>query len=168
MLSTPFFLDMDIVALINCCDTYEEVELIESFFQLNQAERDAAFSRKLGIVYRSVEEDLARAATQNIHPDLFNGWSVEQRNAFERDWQDDSFLEYLFEEPPQQLPEPNQEMGLAIQNNQLGEGKRKHDGVERSPSKRSKAEEYFTIKPGKTVNVRKFRTTGMFHVQFHV
>ena len=48
--------------------------------------------------------------------------------------------------------------------NQTGEGKRpandeSPDTIE-SPAKRHSAEEYFTVKSVKQVNIRKFRTTG--------
>ena len=59
-----------------------------------------------------------------------------------------------------QLPEPVQSQPMELPN-QFGEGKRKL-GDSEGMSKRQKLEEYFTIREGKQVNVRKFMTSGMF------
>ena len=155
---------MDLTALINCSDTVEDVELIEGFFQLNDSEKNAAFYRKLAILYKGLEEDLSDD-NREIHPDLYNGWSAEEREAFERDWQDDSFTAHL---PP--TPESSVELDWPKSNsvteqsqlNQLGEEKRKLDHAGET-SNRLKLDEYFIIRTGKQINVRKFKTSGMFH-----
>ena len=104
---------MDLTALINCSDTVEDVQLIESFFQLSDNEKDAAFYRKLSILYKGLEDD-RNAENREIHPDLFNGWSVEEREAFERDWQDDPFVDCM--PLDSQLPEPVQSQPMELPN----------------------------------------------------
>lgn len=145
---------MDMVSLIKSYDTVEDVELIESYFQLNDLEKDAAFHRKLEIMYQGLDDEL-RVRDRGVNPDLFNGWSKQERDKFDLDWDDDTFVEHLSLDPPQS-PVPMSYI------NQEGTGKRTRDNDVASTSKRQKPIEYFTIKTGKEVNVRKFRTTGTF------
>ena len=99
---------------------------------------------------------------QGIDPDLFIGWSARERKQFSRDWSDDSFLHYHHETPERvgNLCEPlSAENRGQLQQNQVGERKQKRV-EEDGNSKRTKAEEYFTSRPTKQVNVR---NVGMFN-----
>ena len=109
--------------------------MIESFFVLNEEEKNAVFYRKLEILYRGLEEELYDV-NNGIHPDVFNGWSVQERENFHRDWGDDPFIDYL----PVLDTEPHRPGNLL---NQFGEGKRKHID-QGEAKKRQKPEEYYS------------------------
>ena len=156
---------MDMVSLIKSCDKVEDVELLENYFQLSNEERDIAFHHKLDIMYRALYRELENNV---VSPELFCDWSCGEREAFRMDWEDDSFLDHLptelfdgSSEMPQlpcQTPEHHPSQAL---DKQIGDGKRKRVDGE-GTSKRQKPIEYFTIKQGKQINVRKFKTSGMF------
>ena len=70
-------------------------------------------------------------------------WTEEQCSRFVDDWNNDKGL-VVFDSQPQE-----------------GHGmKQPHKNMPESSNKHKKAEEYFTIKSAKQVNVRKFNTTG--------
>ena len=150
---------MDMISLIKSCDTAEDVEMLESCFQLTSEEKDQAFYHKSVIMYRFLGEELKNDV---VNPDLFLDWSSEDRAAFRKDRADDSFVDHLALEPPPQLAEPeaSHQIELPYQNQLGGKRKRVLDG---ESSKRQKTIDYFTIRPGKQVNIRKFRTIGMIH-----
>ena len=165
------FLDMDIIALIKVCDMVEDVQQVESSFHFTAEEQDAANNRKLVLILANLEQYLVMHGGDWVNPDLMEGWSSDEREAFLHDWGDDSFLTTIPEAPnngsmDSLLPEiPSQAEGSHVgelPGSYQSGGKRKRDDVGET-SKRQKPEDYFTIKPGKQVSVRKFRTTGMFN-----
>ena len=112
---------------------------------------------------------LWKRETGVLCPDLLAGWSEEQRELFNNDWNHDSFLDGLKDFPDCQTPEPT--IPDKVCNHlQTGKGSRKRpveSSTESTPRKRSKTAPLFTIKLVKQVRVKMFKTKGLdYRLQF--
>ena len=90
---------------------------------------------------------LWKRETGVLCPDLVAGWSEEQRELFNNDWNHDSFLDGLKDFPDCQTPEPTIPEKVC-DHSQTGKGSRKRaveSSTESTPRKRSKTAPLFTI-----------------------
>ena len=106
---------------------------------------------------------LWKRETGVLCPDLLAGWSEEQRELFNNDWNHDSFLDGLKDFPDCQTPEPT--IPDKVCNHlQTGKGSRKRpveSSTESTPRKRSKTAPLFTIKLVKQVRVKMFEIRAL-------
>ena len=119
--------------MIRECEAEAALDIFEQAFDLTDEEKEAVLRQRLAIWTRS----------NSIDRSLLESWSDSQRLRFASKWADDSIM----------MPTEPAECQT--------EGKRPVDEESmESAAKRPRAEEYFTVKSVKQVNVRKFRTTG--------
>ena len=175
---------MDLINVIKGCTLIEEIEVLECIFDFDERQKEAAFNQRIVIWSNNLVRDL-EIETRGIYPELFNGWSTEERDLFNADWNDDSFLAGLESVNPPLTPEVMPEWFNDWDDNsflddlseimpdaiQTGEGNRKRPAtptMEPTQSKKSKTVPLFTIKSVKQVKVKKFKTTGIdYKIQFN-
>ena len=106
---------MDLIDVIKGCSTIEEIEVLEWVFNLDERHRKAALWQRIIIWSDDMERDYENETHGVLCPDLLTGWSEEQRELFNTDWNRDLFLDGLEEPITHVLPDRIQ----------TGEGSRK-------------------------------------------
>jgi hypothetical protein len=121
------------------CENKAALNIFEQAFELTDEEKEAISRRRIAIWTRQNE----------VSPSLIENWSASQRMRFTNEWANYHGLCQESDAPSEVIE------------SQTGEGKRPaNDDTIESPAKRHNAEEYFTVKSVKQVNIRKFCTTG--------
>ena len=122
------------------CENEAALNIFEQSFELMDEEKEAISRRRIAIWTWQNE----------VNPSLIENWSASQWMRFANEWANDHGLCQEFDAPISEVIE-----------SQTGEGKcPANDDTIESPPKRNSAEEYFTVKSVKQVNIWKFRTTG--------
>ena len=80
--------------MIKGCTLIEEIQVLEWLFELDERQKQAAFTQRLVIRVNELVRELAQQEKRGpeILPQLIVGWSGEERLCFQNDWNDDSFL----------------------------------------------------------------------------
>ena len=158
---------LDIEAKIAECETVAELNALESMYILNNVESELLYERRVELITRLCEwryenEQLGLAV------DISDSWTLEQRQQFLFDWQND--------EPPLEI-DRGQKRSYEEMNDvgdepplQTGRGqKRSNDEVIDGAGTFDEVSNnnFFTMTDVKQVKVKKFNTTGMdYTVQF--
>ena len=87
-LTESFYIDMDLTAEINECQTAAELTALENLYVLTEREQQTVFERKLEIVCRVAEWRIENERL-GLVADLTDTWTPEQREMFLLDWNND-------------------------------------------------------------------------------
>ena len=145
---------------INACQTLVELAELERIHSLNEEERRLVFERRLWMFLR-IHERREENERLGLEPTISDFWTAEQREAYVRDWLDDSDVlevirgekrthdEMMDEEPP---------TSHSVNEEVLQTGHGEVDDDNARP---------FYINSVRQVNTKKFKTKAMnYRVQF--
>ena len=144
---------------INACQTLAELAELERIHSLNEEERRLVFERRLWLFWR-IHEWREENERLGLEPTISDFWTAEQREAYLRDWLDDSAVlevirgekrthDEMLDEGPSTSHSVNEEV--------LQTGRGEADENERP----------FYIESVRQVNTKKFKTKAMnYRVQF--
>ena len=150
---------MDLIDVIKSCTTVEEIEVMEWVFDFDERHREAALWQRIILWANNMERGL-EIERRGVCPELLTSWTEQQREWFDNDCNDDSFLTGM-EDPTMEVLEPlHESLGEAAI--QTGERSRKRPAeASASQSKKLKTVPLFTIKSVKQVKVKSLRLRGL-------
>ena len=135
---------MDLIDVIKHCTTVEEIEVLEWVFDFDETHRETALWQRINLWANNMEQCL-EIERHGVCRELLMSWTEQQREWFDNDWNEDSFLTGMEDatmEVFEHLDEPLEEATI-----QSGEGSCKRPAeASASQSKKSKTVPLFTIK----------------------